>query len=195
MSERLLLVEDEVDAREALARGLTRHGFTCVEAGSFAEGVTQGELGFDVAVVDIVLGKGGEGGLDLLARLRAMAPVSPIVVMTAFADVGKVKRALNEGAAFLLEKPFTVNDLAAVLRRVLADRAGLGAFVDRALSHARLTEKEAAVARLLLKGLPTAEIARLEGNAEKTVRQHVSQIYAKCGVASRAEFFHHVFPS
>jgi DNA-binding CsgD family transcriptional regulator len=67
--------------------------------------------------------------------------------------------------------------------------------VDRALARAGLTEKELAIARLVLKGLPSHEIARLENNSDKTIRQHLTQIYAKCGVSSRAEFFHHVFPS
>ena len=35
----------------------------------------------------------------------------------------------------------------------------------------------------------------MSGNSDKTIRQHVSQIYAKCGVSTRAEFFHYVFPT
>ena len=49
--------------------------------------------------------------------------------------------------------------------------------------------------QLLLKGLTSREIAAIEANAEKTIRQHVSSIYAKCGVSTRAELFHHVFPT
>jgi two-component system, NarL family, response regulator LiaR len=57
------------------------------------------------------------------------------------------------------------------------------------LARAQLTEKELTVARLLLDGLSSSEIAELEHNSPKTIRQHVTQIYAKCGVASRAQFF------
>ena len=52
-----------------------------------------------------------------------------------------------------------------------------------------LTDKERTVARHLLNGLSSTEIAVVEKNSPKTIRQHVSQIYAKCGVSSRAEFF------
>jgi DNA-binding CsgD family transcriptional regulator len=45
-----------------------------------------------------------------------------------------------------------------------------------------------------LKGLSTAEVARLENNSDKTIRQHSSQVYAKANVSSRSEFFHCVFP-
>ncbi|MEP7051663.1 MAG: helix-turn-helix transcriptional regulator [Pseudomonadota bacterium] len=78
---------------------------------------------------------------------------------------------------------------------VLTDHANISHLVDRALSNLGLTAKEQAIARLLLKGLPTGEIARLENNSDKTIRQHLSQVYAKAKVASRSEFFHFVFPS
>ena len=60
---------------------------------------------------------------------------------------------------------------------------------------AGLTAKEQRVARLLLKGLTTAEIARVEGNSDKTIKQHATAIYAKCGVSTRAELFHHLLPT
>ena len=57
------------------------------------------------------------------------------------------------------------------------------------------TKKEEEVARLVLKGLTSAEIGAMMGNSEKTIKQHLTQVYAKLGVAGRAEFFHLVFPS
>jgi DNA-binding NarL/FixJ family response regulator len=65
---------------------------------------------------------------------------------------------------------------------------------DQSLSKAGLTPKEQDIARLLLKGLSTPEIAKTVGNSEKTVKQHISVIYEKSGVHSRPEFFYHVFP-
>ncbi len=192
----LLLVEDEEDARELLARGLERAGFRCVAVGDVvAARAALAETVFDVAVLDVVLGEDQHGGLTLLPEITGRAEKPPVVVITAFADLAKVKLALNGGAAFLLEKPFSVPELRAVLERVLADADSSKHFVDRALSRARLTDKELAIARLLLKGLPSSEIARLENNSEKTIRQHLTQIYAKCGVTSRSELFSWVFPS
>jgi DNA-binding CsgD family transcriptional regulator len=52
-----------------------------------------------------------------------------------------------------------------------------------------LTVKERAVARYLLEGKSSPEIAELEKNSPKTIRQHISSIYGKCAVNSRAEFF------
>lgn len=195
MNGRVLLVEDEIDARESLARSLTRAGYECVAAGTAREALAQlaAVTTVDVCVLDVRLGADDNAGIDLIPEVRRASREAPIIVVTAFADLDKVKRALNLGASYLLEKPFTAAELLDVMTRVTSDRKDVTHLVERALAAAALTEKEAAIARLLLKGLPTPEIARLEGNSDRTIRQHVSSIYAKCGVSSRAELFHHVF--
>jgi DNA-binding NarL/FixJ family response regulator len=195
--QRILLVEDERDAREALARALERAGYDCTAAdsGERALSLLGGELRFDAAVLDVKLGDDDRAGLKLIRPLRATGTCSAIVVITAFADLDKVKQALNDGASYLIEKPFHAAELLAVLQRVWSEAQDTSHLVDRALQRASLTPKEVEIAKLVLKGLPSAEIASLVGISDKTVRQHLSQIYAKCGVATRPEFFHYVFPS
>lgn len=194
---KVLLVEDEPDARETLARVLGRAGYAVCTAADEASALdaARREAPLDAAVVDVRLGDDERAGLRLLPVLHAMSGRTSVVVITAFADLDKVKQALNDGAAFLLEKPFKARTLLDVLSRVLSDAESASHLVERALGRAKLTDKETSVARLLLKGLPSAEIATLLNNSEKTVRQHVSTIYVKCGVNSRPEFFHYVFPS
>jgi len=190
----ILLVEDERDTRDLLARALERAGYVCLTAANEQAGLalaTEART-LDAVVTDVVLHQNDHGGLTLLRELRAQGISAPVVVITAYADVEKVKLALNGGAAHLLEKPFRAAELVRVLERVLADeptdRGGTAA-IERVLTRARLTPKERTVAIHLLEGLSSSEIADLEANSPKTIRQHVSQIYAKCGVASRAEFF------
>lgn len=197
MKGKVLLVEDELDARKSLARALVREGYECIEASDVesALSVAVAQPDLVAAIVDIVLGADPRGGVRLVPLLRGSIPQLSIIAITAFASVENVKQLLNDGASFLLEKPFRAAELIEALSRVLAEHADIGAWVDRALSPLGLTAKEMAIARLLLKGLPTGEIARLENNSDKTIRQHLSQIYAKAKVSSRAEFFHFVFPS
>ena len=196
MKASILLVEDEVDARESLARSFERAGFDCAAVGTKEEALARAravEL-LDLVVTDVVLGKNESAGLELLDELREAHVSSPVIVITAFADVQKVKRALNAGAAYLLEKPFRAKELLDVVARVLGATAEVGHQVERTLLRHGLTDKERAIARHLLKGLASAEIAVIEGNSEKTIRQHISQVYAKCGVSSRGEFFHFILP-
>lgn len=191
----VLLVEDEPEAREALARALARAGHAVTSAADVATALPlAGEDVLDVAVIDVVLGEDDRGGLRVLEAIRARSLATPVVMVTAFADVAKLKAALNLGASHLLEKPFRASELLAVVERVVAARPDPAEAVSRLFARAGLTAREAEVARLALKGLPGPEIAHVLGMSEKTVRQHLSRVYEKHGVSSRGELFHLVFP-
>jgi FixJ family two-component response regulator len=187
----ILLVEDEADTRDMLGNAIERAGYRCLTARSAQEALDRaGPVGLvDVVVTDVVLSDDDCGGLRLIHELRTLGVRAPVVVITAYADVERVKMALNEGAAHLLEKPFRAAELIAVIERVRCQRSDIGNAIDNVLTRARLTDKERTVARHLLDGLSSSEIAEIEHNSPKTIRQHVSQIYGKCDVGSRAEFF------
>jgi DNA-binding NarL/FixJ family response regulator len=191
----VLLVEDERDTRELLAGAIARAGYRCVTAASVAEALERATTaGFiDVVVTDVVLGPDDRGGLRLMGELKTAGVHAPVVVITAYADVEKVKIALNEGAAHLLEKPFRAPALVEVIDRAKAQGGDVRHMVEQVLTRAKLTDKERVVALHLLDGLSSGEIAEREHNSPKTIRQHVSTIYAKCGVSSRAEFFRLVY--
>lgn len=192
----LLLVEDESDARSVLSRRLQAFGWQCLAHASAETALKDPEVRFVEAVVaDVLLGEGRMTGIELISALRREEVRAPVVLVTAFADQQRTKAALNGGASYLLEKPFTTEALRGVLERITTVDLDLGRLVNRALARARLTRKEEEVARLVLKGLTSAEIGEMMGNSEKTIKQHLTQVYAKLGVAGRAEFFHMVFPS
>jgi DNA-binding NarL/FixJ family response regulator len=191
----VLLVEDERDTRELLSRAIERADWRCVVAGELREALERAkDAGFiDVVVTDVVLGADDRAGLALMSELRRAGVHAPVIVITAYADVEKVKTALNEGAAHLLEKPFRAPELVEAIERAHGHGGDVRHAVEQVLTRANLTGKERTVALRLLDGLSSGEIAELEHNSAKTIRQHVSQIYAKCGVGSRAEFFRLVY--
>ena len=119
MKGTVLLVEDERDTRELLAQAIERDGWRCVTAGSPTEALERAKgAGFvDVTVTDVVLGGDDRAGLRLINELRAAGIHAPVIVITAYADVEKVKLALNEGAAHLLEKPFRAPQLLEAIER------------------------------------------------------------------------------
>jgi DNA-binding NarL/FixJ family response regulator len=195
MKGTVLLVDDERDTLEMLALAVERAGYRCLTAadgrGALAQVASAGPV--DVVVTDVVLGRDDRAGLKLMMDLRGAGVRAPVVIITAHADVEMVKIALNQGAAQLLEKPFRAPELLAAVDHVREAGTGADRNIDRILADAHLTEKERTVARSLLEGLSSSEIAELAGNSPKTIRQHVSQIYAKFGVGSRAEFFRLVY--
>lgn len=197
MKRQLLLVEDEDGARKLLAAGLSARGIDVDEAADVASALEKAKRQpfYDAIVTDVVLGADDDGGLRLIPELRKLGTTAPVVVITAFADKRRLKRALELRVSYLLEKPFSTEQLVSVLSRIWNETDELAHYVELALTRARLTPKESDVSRLVLKGLSNDEIAQALDNSDKTIRQHLSSIYAKCGVSSRAEFFHFVFPT
>jgi DNA-binding NarL/FixJ family response regulator len=190
----VLLIEDDEVAGEMLCSGLQNLSIACTWVKTVEEARRALERRtFDAIVTDIMLGPDTPSGLDLVKEVQPTG--APVLVITAFADLGRVKEALNHGAAFLMEKPFRAEELSRALCSVWDEPKGLGHFVERALERAELTAKERDVARLLLKGLSTKEMAGVTGNTEKTLKHHIASIFHKFDVASRAELFHCIFPT
>ena len=195
-ARQVLLIEDEAVAGQTLSQALQSIGICCRWVATFEEAQTAWrELPYDAVICDIMLDSGKPDGLEVLKKINQAGMPMPVVIISAFADQNRMKEALNSGAAYLLEKPFTTAELRKVLERLWQEPRGLIGARERALNQAALTNKECEVARLLLKGLSTQEMARLTGNSEKTLKQHISTIYEKCGVSSRTEFFHYIFPT
>jgi two-component system, response regulator RegA len=112
----LLLADDNEIFRGVLARGLQRHGFTVVEAGS-----TEGAIALAhhrlprYAVVD--LNMPGESGLHLIKVLRALDQTIRIVMLTGYASIATAVEAIKLGATHYLQKPADVAEIVAALDR------------------------------------------------------------------------------
>src|SRR5690606_20989329 len=73
------------------------------------------EFGPDVVLTDIRMP--GMDGLELLAELRKQDPEVPVILMTAQASLQSAVQAVNQGAFYYLQKPFSNGDLVALCRR------------------------------------------------------------------------------
>lgn len=115
---RILIVEDDTVAAEALSRAVTDIGATPTLAHSYAEGLTQAETGdYAVIVFDRML-PGGDG-IDAIARLRAAGSTALILVVSALGRAANKIEGLEKGADDYLAKPFDPDELRARLRALL----------------------------------------------------------------------------
>jgi two-component system nitrogen regulation response regulator GlnG len=114
---RVLIVDDEALIRWALAETLADEGFAVEQAGSKREvlDMMDGHDPFDVVVLDFRLPDSDD--LQLLSRLRARMPATPIIMMTAFATPDMVQGALDLGAFRVVSKPFEITEMAALVKR------------------------------------------------------------------------------
>jgi two-component system response regulator TctD len=119
---RLLIVEDNAQLGDWLARILRKAGYTvdCIADGEDADHVLRGES-YELAIID--LGLPGISGIDLIRRLRARGATTPVLVLTANDTVSDRVRGLDAGADDYLAKPFDVAELEARVRAQLR-RAG-----------------------------------------------------------------------
>ncbi len=117
----LLLVEDELALRTAIAEHLTDAGYHVVQAHTGEEAVAAlGQFAFDIVLTDLRLpGIGGTGVLD--AALDRY-PDLPVVVMTGFGTVRDAVATIKRGAVDFVTKPFQTDELLHVLTSALEQR-------------------------------------------------------------------------
>ncbi len=106
-----------------LERALTGEGYA-VDAVADAEaaGAALAATRYDLALTDLMLP--GGSGLEVVEACRAATPPVPVVVMTAYGTVATAVQAMKLGAADFLEKPVELDDLFAVVRSLVGERAG-----------------------------------------------------------------------
>lgn len=103
----VMVVDDEMDLRNAMGLYLVRHGYHCVEAESAQEARQLLDSGVrsDLIVLDIMMP--GISGRDFLNELRKKRKIqAPIVILSALGGSDEVIGTYNDGADFHLVKPF-----------------------------------------------------------------------------------------
>lgn len=115
----ILIVDDEPNIRLTLARaleGLATEVLTAVN-GEDALRVTA-ERPVDVMLLDLKMP--GLDGMEVLRRVAAAAPTTRVVIITAHGSVSNAVEAMKLGAADFLQKPFSPDEVRAVVGEVLA---------------------------------------------------------------------------
>jgi DNA-binding NtrC family response regulator len=117
----VLIVDDEANARTALAELLRDEGYRAETAadGFKALGKIEEETP-DIVLTDLKMP--GMDGLELMRRLRARDDEAVVVVMTAFGAVDTAVAAMKEGAADYLTKPVNLTELVLILAREMERR-------------------------------------------------------------------------
>jgi DNA-binding NarL/FixJ family response regulator len=170
------------------------------EADSAAEAVTKA-LAFkpDVVVMDIRLGAGS--GIDACREIMAQAPATKVIMLTSYAEDDVLLAAIRAGAAGYVLKQAGGQDVLRALEAVGHGQALLdpaltekvfaqvrrAAREQEATAFAMLSEQERRVLALVADGQTNRKIAQGLHLGEGTVRNYVSNILGKLGVANRAE--------
>lgn len=202
---KLLVVEDHALVREGLVRLLAQieNDAKVFESSDFESALTllDHEGDFDLVLLDLALpGIDGFAGLDILRRRY---PAMPVAVVSAFNDSTTINRVLNLGASGFIPKAYSGEALLAAVREILAGNiyrpsTQRGARLDdeTPLPPAKsgvkpedigLTDRQAQVLALMVRGLSNRDIAEQLDLSEGTVKIHATAIFKTLGVASRTQ--------
>ena len=155
----------------------------------------------DVAVLDVRLGdeSGDRGGVEVCREIRSAHPEVACVMLTSFADDEALFAAILAGAAGYVLKQIRGGDLISAIRRVgsgesLLDPAVTARVLDRLRRPqteddplALLTPQERRILDLIAEGMTNRQIGDAMYLAEKTVKNYVSNLLTKLGMARRSE--------
>ncbi len=194
----VLLVDDHHVIRSGLQSLLdAAEGISVV--GSAADGAEATEeyqrVRPDVVLMDLSMP--GVDGINATTAITGIDPSARIVVLTSFGDRQRVTQALDAGACGYLLKDAAPDEIVAAVRAAAAGGSPMDARIGAILLAERaeqrspevppLSDRELEVLGLVREGLLNKEIGRRLGIAEKTVKAHLTRIFARIGVQDRTQ--------
>ena len=148
-----------------------------------------GELKPDIVIMDLMMPK--MNGADATSAILAANPQAGIVILTSFADSFDMARAISNGAKGAQAKESPTENLIEAIRIVANGGTAIAPDIMR---HVKgnpppppLTEKQLAILTSVTRGLTNQDIALEFGISAVVVKKQLSVIFAKLGVATRAE--------
>ena len=126
MTGRVLVVEDDVDTADYVAKGLREEGYTVEHVVDGRDGLyLASSSAFDAIIMDRMMP--GMDGLAVLKALRAASVETPVLMLSALGQLDERVTGLRAGADDYLAKPFGFSELHARLENLLRRRSGKSA--------------------------------------------------------------------
>jgi len=194
---RVLLVDDHLIVRDGLRMIIeSTNDIVCVgEACNGQEAITMAhEYQPDVILMDLQMPL--VSGIEAIKKIKSVQPQIAIVILTTYNEDELMIKGLRTGASAFLLKDTDRNTLKETIRAAVTGKTLLTQdIMDRLLTYSDeesagvnngLTDRELEVLQLAADGLRSKEIAVNLAISERTVKSHLTSIYNKLGVDSRA---------
>lgn len=197
MPIRVLLADDHSVVRKGVREFLEEEADLEV-VGEASDGAQAVDLALalqpDVVVMDIKMPQ--ISGVEATRQIRASAPDVRVLALTAYDDDPYIFGLLEAGASGYVLKTAESRELVRAIRMVAAGQSALDpAIAPRLIARVTqpapggetLTDRELEVLRLAARGLTNKQIGHDLKISDRTVQNHLANIYTKLGVASRTE--------
>jgi DNA-binding NarL/FixJ family response regulator len=198
---RVLIADDQTLFRSGLARLLDDGDDRVSVVGEAVDGLDAVKLAAtlkpDVVLMDIKMPN--LDGIEACRRILAENPKVKVLMLTTFEADNHVIQALKAGASgYVLKDSQPAAIVSSILAVVAGERVMASAVANRVLEmltgattpkefYNGLTAREVEILKMLATGLANKQIAYQLKISEKTVRNHVSNMYEKLGIYDRAQ--------
>ena len=119
MSKRILVIDDEKNIRFMIAQCLEQEGYVVELAVDGEHGLEKSAVSeYDLVLLDIKLP--GMDGVEVLHQMREIHIELPVIMITAHGTIETAVETMKLGAVDYLQKPFTPDEIIAVVERVMA---------------------------------------------------------------------------
>jgi len=203
--KRVLIVDDHPIFRAGLTGlvNLETELTVCGEANDAKQAMQAVEkLHPDLVLLDMSLP--GKGGLELLKDIRAIAPQTPVLIISMHDETLYAERVIKAGGRGYIMKQEGPEKIVQAVRKVLSGGISVSERISAQIldamsggkggtssSVSTLTDREFEVYRLLGQGKEPHEIARTLHLSIKTVDTHRAHIRQKLGLRNATELIHH----
>jgi|Deesub1362A_J573_1020465.scaffolds.fasta_scaffold00093_112 DNA-binding NtrC family response regulator len=121
MAFKVLIAEDEEITRKHLLRALQNEGYEVEGTGNGLDALEKVEKdSYDVLIADIKMP--GMDGIELLSRVKKIAPETEVIVITGFGSINSAVEAMKKGASDYVPKPFDLDELILKVNKVYDQR-------------------------------------------------------------------------
>jgi FixJ family two-component response regulator len=170
------VVDDDASVRDALSALIRSAGLSTETFASAEDFLRHRRPSSTPACLVLDVRLKGLSGLDLQRELADAGNALPVIFITAYGDVPTTVRAMKQGAAEFLMKPFRDQDLLDAiyhsLQRLEAQRREWATLTENRSRYAALTPRQREVMALVVSGLMNKQVAARLGISEITVKVH-----------------------
>ena len=189
---KVLIVDDHAIMRNGLASLLrTRKEIEVVgDAGDGASGIRKAlKCKPDVVIMDLMMPD--MDGTEATRQLLQRQPETKVLIFTTFGTADGIGHALAAGASGAILKNVELPELVAAIKTVVSGGRALSPEIEQILADdpplPELSARQTEILHSIIRGLSNEDIARQLGISLPMVKEHLTSLFAKLGVANRTE--------